>query len=169
MAEHRVVLTATEMMVASYVGSARNVQSLIRGWQRTSGIKTDTWSSNVEGAAGEIAVAKLLGIYWQPIVGDLAADDVGPYQVRTNMSRKHDDLCLRPKDRDDRFYISVLSFAPEFLVLGFIAGADGKQAKWLRDGTPGFPQCFYVPRAALLDLDALPPPPVLHGRMLEAS
>ena len=158
MAERRITLTATEMMVAAYVGSGRNVQSLCRGWKRTSGIKTDTWSSNVEGAAGEIAVAKSLGIYWQPVVGTLDADDVGPYQVRTNMSRKHDDLCLRPNDRPDRLYISVLSFAPEFIILGFISGQDGKQEQWLRNGTPGYPQCFYVPRGVLTDMDELPPP-----------
>jgi hypothetical protein len=150
-----IILTATELMVASYVGSARNVQSMMRGWQRASGIQTETWSSNIEGAAGEMAVAKLLNIYWQPVVGKLDADDVGPYQVRTNMSRKLDDLCLRPRDREDRFYISVLSFAPEFHVLGFIKGADGKREQWLRDGTPGHPQCYYVPRAELRDLSEL--------------
>ncbi|MEY9179688.1 hypothetical protein [Bradyrhizobium sp. USDA 313] len=155
--ERRVVLTATEMMVASYVGSARNVQSLTRRWLPAAGVGTaNTWTPNVEGAAGEMAVAKVLGIYWQPIIGNHLADDVGPYQVRTNISRKHDDLCLRPKDRDDRLYISVLSFAPEFVVLGFIKGADGKQQAWLRDGSPERPQCFYVPRTALRDLDELP-------------
>jgi len=157
--EHRITLTTTELMVAAYVGSARNVQSLTRGWASAAGLgASNTWTPNVEGAAGEMAVAKLLGIYWQPIVGNPQADDVGPYQVRTNISRKHDDLCLRPKDRDDRIYISVLSFIPEFLVLGFIRGADGKQPAWLRDGSPDRPKCFYIPRAALRDLADLPQP-----------
>jgi len=153
-----IVLTATEMMVAGYVGCARNVQALTRGWQRTSGIPTDTFSGNIEGTAGEIAVAKFLGVYWQPIVGKIDADDVGPYQVRTNMSRKYTDLCLRPRDREDRNYISVLSFAPRFVILGFIWGATGKDQKWLRDGTPGFPPCFYVPSSELQPIQELPPP-----------
>jgi hypothetical protein len=159
----RIVLSASEMMVASYVGCARNVQSLTKHWGPAAGVGTsNTWTPNVEGAAGEIAVAKALGIYWQPIIGNHLADDVGPYQVRTNISRKHDDLCLRPKDRDDRIYISVLSFAPEFMVLGFIKGSDGKQACWLRDGTLGRPQCFYVPRTALHDLGDIPAPAALE-------
>jgi hypothetical protein len=150
-------LSTTEMMVANYVGGARNVQSLVRRWEPAAGVGTaNTWTPNVEGAAGEIAVAKILGIYWEPIVGNPLADDVGPYQVRTNISRKYDDLCLRAKDRDDRFYISVLSFAPDFDVLGFIRGAEGKRPEWLRDGTVGRPKCFYVPRDALHDLRELP-------------
>ena len=157
MNEHRVLLTATEMMVASYVGSARNVQSLKETWEpHAKAPAANGFTFNIEGAAGEMAVAKLLRVYWQPIVGNAKADDVGPYQVRTNISRTYDDLCLRPKDREDRCYISVLSFAPVFIILGFIRGADGKQQKWLRDGTPGRPQCFYVPRSALLDLSELP-------------
>lgn len=145
-----ITLTWTEMMVASYVGSARNVQSLKQNWEPAAGVGTsNTWTPNVEGAAGEMAVAKALGVYWQPIVGNNLADDVGPYQVRTNISRKHDDLCLRPKDRADRIYISVLSFAPEFHILGWIDGESGKDQKWYRDGTIGRPKCFYVPKDAL--------------------
>jgi hypothetical protein len=154
--EHRISLTATELMIAGYVGNARNVQSLTKRWEPAAGVGvSNTWTPNIEGAAGEMAVAKLLGIYWRPIVGDHQADDVGPYQVRTNISRKHADLCLREKDRDDRLYISVLSFVPEFVILGFISGADGKRCEYRRDGSPGRPQCFYVPRVALRDLDGL--------------
>jgi len=153
----RVRLTSTELMIAAFVGSARNVQCLTRGYDPGAGMGlTNTWTLNIEGAAGEMAVAKALDIYWQAIVGDLKADDVGPYQVRTNISRKHDDLCLRPRDKDNRVYISVLSFLPAFDIVGWIWGMDGKQPQWLRDGDPQRPQCFYVPRKALRPLSELP-------------
>jgi hypothetical protein len=161
MPEIVVRLTATEMMVAAYVGSARNVQSLTRDWEPAAGIGfRDTWTPNIEGAAGEIAVGKALNIYWQPIVGNNRADDVGPYQVRTNTSRKHADLCLRPKDRADRIFISVLSFAPVFRIVGWVWARDGKVDRWLRDGTPDRPKCYYVPMSALNDMGTLPRNPV---------
>jgi hypothetical protein len=119
-------------------------------WSPAAGVgMANTWTPNIEGAAGEMAVAKALGLYWQPIIGNHRADDVGPYQVRTNISRRHDDLCLRPHDHDDRVYINVLSFMPEFEVLGWIWAKDGKRELWLRDGTPDRPKCFYVPRTEL--------------------
>jgi hypothetical protein len=152
----RVCLTATELMVVAYVGSARNVQSLKQNWGPAAGVGLhNTWTPNIEGAGGELAVAKALNIYWQPIVGNHKSDDVGPYQVRTNISRKHTDLCLRPSDNPDRVYISVLSFMPDFEILGWVTGAEAKRDEWLRDGTADRPQCFYIPRTALHPMSEL--------------
>lgn len=155
-------LTATELMVASYVGSARNVQSLTRGSKARSGIKTETWSWHVEGTCGEMAAAKLLGIYWQPIVGDHDADDVGPYQVRTNTTRKTANTLLRPIDKPDRVFISVLSRAPEFEVIGWLWGAEGKQQRYLHGGDPDYDPIFLVPRCVLHPLDELPDQAAAH-------
>jgi hypothetical protein len=65
---------------------------------------------------------------------------------------------LRPKDepRADRVFISVLSFMPWFDVVGWIVGREGMKEQWFREGTPGFPKCWYVPRAALHPMDKLP-------------
>jgi hypothetical protein len=153
-------LINTEMMIGGYVGTGRQVQALNRRMQgRADCDELDSWTKHVEGAQGEMATAKVLNIYWQPIIGDPEADDVGPYQVRTNGSRRLDDMVLRPwKDKPDRVYISVLCFAPRFVVLGWILGADGMQQQWYRDGSPGRPKAFWVPRNALHDLDELPLP-----------
>jgi hypothetical protein len=156
----RVKLSQTELMIAAYVGSARNVQSLTRDWKPGAGAGVlNTWTLNIEGAGGEMAAAKALNIYWLPVIGDPDANDVGPYQVRTNISRQYDDLCLRPRDRPGRIFIGVLSFCPEFEICGWILGQDGKREEWLRDGTPGRPPCYYVPRSALAPMETLPPSP----------
>lgn len=153
----RIVLNATELMVAAYIGSARNVQSTLGGAKPSAGMSmSNSWTANIEGAQGEMAVAKYLGRYWVPKVGDRYNGDVGPYEVRTNGSRKHDDTCLRPDDFDDRVYIGVLSFMPEFEIIGWIWGRDGMAERWLRDGERGRPKCFYVPRSALQPLELLP-------------
>jgi hypothetical protein len=64
-------------------------------------------------------------------------------------------MILRPHDRDDRVYISGLSFLPEFTICGWISGKDGKNQKWLRSGSSGRPDCFFVPRAGLHPMDSL--------------
>jgi hypothetical protein len=166
----KVRLTQTELMVAAYVGSGRNVQCLTREYTPGAGVGVvNTWTPNIEGAGGEMATAKALGIYYEPIIGNLHADDVGPYQVRTNMSRRYDDTCLRPRDKPDRVYIGVLSFCPEFELIGWIWGVDGKLDEWLRPGDPGRPPCFYVPRKKLLPMRELPTPEMLHTLAMKGA
>jgi hypothetical protein len=153
----RVRLTQTEMMVAAYVGSGRNVQCLTRGYTPVAGMGLDdTWTPNIEGSMGEIATAKALGIYYEPIIGNFQANDVGPYQVRTNKSRRWEDTCLRPRDKPNRIYIGVLSFCPDFELIGWIYGPLGKRDEYLRPGDPDRPPCFYVPREKLEPMDELP-------------
>jgi hypothetical protein len=156
-------LTPTEMMVAGYIGTARNVQAMRRGWDSsTSNAQTETFGNNIEGAAAEQAVCKRLRIYWVPVVGDPDANDAGPFQVRANCSRKYTDLCLRPKDiernREDKLFISVLSFWPQFTfeANGWIIMRDGMRDEWFREGTPGLPMCWYVPQTALHPMSELP-------------
>lgn len=163
-----VVLTWAEMLIAANIGCMRNVQSLKLGRSRTDILPTHqdggmdcAWSSNIEGAAGEMAVAKHLGRFWSGAVGEITADDVSGYQVKTNTSRRWDDLILRKRNRSDRIYISVLSFiapfpgAARFIITGWINGVDAMQEKYYRDGIPGMP-AYFVPRDALQPMSKLP-------------
>lgn len=149
-------LNSTELMVAAYLGSGRNVYAMNR-LTPGAGQRHADWAADIEGAAGELAVAKALGIFWLPQIGDYKAEgDVGPYQVRCNMSRRLDDTILRPGDKPDAVYIGVLSLLPDVDVMGWIWGRDGMSEQYLRDGAPGRPPCFFVPRAALRPLSELP-------------
>jgi hypothetical protein len=156
--EIRIRLTWPEISIAALVGSLRNIQSLQRDWAPHAGVGlTNTWTPNIEGVAGEMAVAKHCGVYWLPVVGDPDADDAGPFQVRTNTSRRLDDMILRPRDfeKGDRIYVSVLSFLPEFILCGWIRSSEAKREEWCRDGTVGRPPCFFVPRGALNPISTL--------------
>lgn len=162
-----VTLTWAEMLIAANIGCMRNVQSLKMGRGRIDsptnqfGGMDYAWSTNIEGAAGEMAVAKHLGLFWSGAVGDISASDVGGYQVKTNTSRKWDDLILRKWNRPDRIYISVLSFiapapgAARFVITGWINGIDAIQERYWREGLPGMP-AYFVPRSVLHALDTLP-------------
>ncbi len=87
--------------------------------------------------------------------GVIEAEDVGPYQVKTNTSRRLDDCILRPWNKPNRIYIGVLSFLPGFVITGWIYGADAMQEKYLRDGIPGMTGYFF-PRGLLHDIKTLP-------------
>ncbi len=159
--ETEITLTWAEMLIAANVGVMRNVQSMRLGRGRIDspthqfGGMDFAWASNIEGAAGEMAVAKHLGLFWSGAIGDIEADDVGPYQVKTNTSRKWDDLILRKWNKPDRIYISVLSFAPRFIITGWISGSEGMQERFYREGTPGMP-AYFVPRSILHPMSDLP-------------
>lgn len=156
MAALRVRLTPTELLIADLVGAARRVQSMQRGHAMTYGCQPQNLlNTNLGGAEGEIATAKGLGIYWQAIVGNPDAPDVGPYEVRTNTSQRWDDTLMHPRDKDDRAYIGVLAFPPDFEIMGWIWGWEAKRQEWWRDGEKGRP-AFFVPRPALYPISTLP-------------
>lgn len=156
-----VVLTWAEMLIAAHVGSMRNVQSMKLGRGRIASVTHQfggmdfAWSSNIEGAAGEMVVAKHLDRYWAGAIGDIHADDVGPYQVKTNTSRKWDDLIIRKWNKPERVYISVLSFVPSFVITGWIWGADVMKDEYYREGTLGMP-AYFIPRSLLKKMSDLP-------------
>ena len=155
MSDIRVQLTWPEVYLAAHVGSLRNVQSL-RDCEPAYGCELDnTWTYNIEGTAGELAVAKHLNLFWSGAIGNRKAHDVGGYQVRTNTSRRLDDMRLHPPDKDDHVFISVLSFLPVFVICGWILARDGKRREWWREGSPKRP-CFWVPRRFLRPMAELP-------------
>ena len=151
-----VTLTQAELMVASLIGSARHVQASTKGW-KDDVPPEDSWGYNIEGVAGEMAAGKHLNIYWQPIVGNPKADDTGPYQVRTNSSRRLTDTRIMPKDHPAKVFIGVLSFSPQFHIIGWIWGREAlAHPEWYRVGRPNTAPVYWVPESELHPMDTLP-------------
>lgn len=160
MTEVRIRLIMPEMAVACLIGSVRNLQASFRGWRRDPhNDETRDWGVNIEGVGGEIAVAKHRNVYWVPVWGDPSASDAGPWEVRTNCSRRWNDMLVRKRDekKRDRVFISVLSFMPEFVILGWKLGADCMQDKYWDSRGVGDP-AWWVPRADLESIETLPVP-----------
>lgn len=143
-----VTLSPDELMFAALVGIRRQVHNLFAGRQDKHGAPRDKgWQIHVEGAAGERAVAKAKGAYWDGNLGDLGADDVGRVQVRTRSN--HDfDLIIHKDDPDDRAFILVTGIAPTYSLRGWIYGRDAKQQEWWQDPAGGRP-AYFVPQSAL--------------------
>ncbi len=143
----RVTLTTTEMMQAALIGSMRHVQCLKNDRTEQYGVNPEYgWQFNIQGALGEMVIAKHLGLYFGG-VGIFGGLDVGKYEVRAN-HRDNGDLILHPNDKDDAIFWLVTGVNGHFTIRGNITGRIGKDARWWRDGSPGRP-AFFVPQSAL--------------------
>lgn len=148
-------LTLAEMEQASILGCRRQIESLSKGRKDQHGFSgEDGWTVHIEGAGGELAVAKVLGIY--PVFGlntFHAADLARNIQVRTR-SRDDYDLLVRPNDADDAIFVLVTGRIPNFEVRGWILGRDAKREDWLADHG-GRPPAYFVKAKHLRDISTL--------------
>ena len=147
----KVSLSPIELELAAIIGVKRQTENLFRRRQDAYGAsKEGGWSLHIEGAAGEMAVAKAFNRYWQGNLGDLRADDVDKLQVRTR-SRHDYELTLHPDDPDDRGFMLVTGLAPNFCIRGWVWGREGKLPEYWRDPAGGRP-AFFVPHSVLRKL-----------------
>ncbi len=146
----QITLSVAECYHAAMVGVTRQVTNLRDRRADAYGAEKDMgWQYHLEGACGEKAFAKFYGIYWSGAIGDLKADDVGYFQVRTN-SRNNGDLILHYNDADDRIFVLLTGLAPTYTVRGWLWGGEGKDDRWWRESAPGKGRAaFFVPQAAL--------------------
>lgn len=145
-----VVLSSTELRYAATSGIERRIQALARRRQGAHGFnREEVWDIDIEGLAAEMVVAKALGLYYIPVVGQLDTDlgDVAPgVQVR---SSKHPNahLLLHKTDHDDDRFILVVGSSGSYRIAGWCYGHEGKQEGHWRafQGRTA----FWVPQAKL--------------------
>lgn len=89
-----VSLNAHEVAICRLVGERRHAQAEANGWSPQLGDTSARF--HVRGALGEMAVAKVLDVYWTGL-DVLAVADVGPYHVRYS-SRDDGGLFFRPRE-----------------------------------------------------------------------
>jgi hypothetical protein len=145
-------LSPWELEIAAAAGVRRRVGALSRGLtDRYGAVDGDSWGQDIEGAAAEMAVAKLLGRYYVPAlhVQTDGEGDVAQYQVR---STSHENGCLLVKtgDADEDVFILVTGRAPTLNVRGWMKAGDGKRAEWWREVRGR--TAFFVPQSALRPL-----------------
>lgn len=149
-----VSLSYSEMMVAALVGILRQVSSTVKGLKHAYGFDgKDTWQAGIEGAMGEMAVAKALNIYWSaPVDTFKKGGDVGPYQVRT--TPLDGSLIVRAPDRNGDIFILVTGCTGTYRVHGWVYGHEAKQPQWEK-APGGRPPAWFVPQSALHPLEEL--------------
>jgi hypothetical protein len=142
-----------EVVMASEIGRYRQLASIKRGLADKHGFSGDGWSEHVEGACGEMVVAKHLGVYWDGGINTFKEPDLPGIQVRTR-SRHSFDLIVRPDDSDTDQFVLVTGHCPSYRIRGWILGRDAKKPEHLKDHG-GRPPAYFVPAELLLPTHSL--------------
>jgi hypothetical protein len=151
-------LTKEEFAYAAQIGRLRQEEALRKnlpdkyGFDGVGGLAV-----HVEGAAGELAVAKALNITWDATVNTFKslADLVSNIEVRTR-SKDYYDLLVRSDDKDESLFVLVTRKSPRtFDVVGWIKAKDAKQEQWVK--THGNrPPAYFVPKTVLQNMESCP-------------
>lgn len=145
----RVTLARHEVELAAGVGLRRQVDAVTAGRPDRHGYSGLGWTEHVEGACGELVVARFLGRYWDGSNGTYrSAADVGAVEVRTR-SRHDYDLIIREDDTPGSVFILVTGRAPAYWVRGWIRAADAREHPEWRQAHGGREPAWFVPVAAL--------------------
>lgn len=148
-----VVLDWHEVAMASHVGWLRACKSKADGRADARGFVGPGWDQHIEGACGELAVAKALGRYWSGSVDAFDACDLPGLQVKTT-AHANARLLIAPDADDGHRYVLVTGMAPRYRVCGWILAREAKRPDWLLDPSgKGRPAVFCVPQDALHPMD----------------
>ncbi len=153
-----VTLLWHEVAMASRVGLSRQLNALARGNDEADG-RDDTpgWNDHIEGACGELATARYLGLYWGGSVNTFRfGGDVGEdIQVRTRSLCWY-ELKVKKADRDDDVFVLALGHCPIYHLYGWCyAGdvraylADRPRVDWTLDPNGRKSPALFVPQSAL--------------------
>ena len=112
----------------------------------------DGWRADIEGAAGEMSVAKYLGVYYS---GEWKRSDIGArIQVRTRADI-HADLPLYPRDGDGDCFVLVVGQLPTYLLRGWILGRVAKHLERYYEDRPRVGQSWFIPARELHSMETL--------------
>lgn len=152
----KIDLTPGEILQGAMIGVLRQCQNLQKNRpDRYGGEKMGAWQIHIEGALGEMAVAKALNKYWSGNLGNLDAPDVSRLQVRTTQG-ENNRLIVHPTDPDDDWFVLVIGKNGVYELKGCIKGIDAKREQFWRDPEGGRP-AYFVPQQALAPLTVLHP------------
>lgn len=153
--EVNVILNSAEILLGAQVGIMRQIYNLKKGYNERYGANSkNAWQNHIEGALGELAVAKTLGIYYPVQVGDLGAGDIGKLEVRTT-PYANGSLRLHRADKDGRVFVLVTGLNGAYKVRGWMLAKLGKDECWWGEMVKGRP-AFWVPQDQLNPIHTLP-------------
>jgi|TARA_R110002051_G_scaffold99653_4_gene170037 hypothetical protein len=161
-----VTLTPAELSIGSTVGLQRQLKCLLRSKSGKSlesykeywgnpGAK-GLWGNSIEGALGEFALAKYLGVYPTGISGYDATDVGEHYEVRT---RPHplDNLFLKKRDKKDKYYVLVIGAYGVYELKGWLSAPEVfSHDEWYHNNDGRTSSSYWVPDEALNDIGSLP-------------
>jgi len=151
-----VTLTWAEILEAAITGVMRCAYARRHAQRHRYGLADPNalaWANEIDGALGERAAAKTLGLPFDGCIGgDAAIGDLRHgIQVRTT-PHDHGCLILHPTDADGTPWVLVTGRAPALHVAGWCFGRDGKRDQfWRITSRPA----YFVPADALEPISTL--------------
>jgi len=141
-----VTLEHYELLMGSHIGAARTVASILGKLEDRIKRLGKDWTTDIQGAIGEVVVAKLTGRYWPGTIGTFKnKGDVGKDEVRT-ANEHNKSLIVRPHERGDAVYWLVTTEKIDvYRVQGWMRGSDAKQKCWLANPHNDGPAYFVPP------------------------
>ena len=114
------------------------------------------WGNSIEGALGEFAVAKYLGLYPSGIEYYNATDVGKHYEVRTR-PKEYMELYLKKKDKPDKYYILVQGSYGDYTIRGWITAYEVfGHPEWYHNNSGKLSYSYWVPHEFLNSISTLP-------------
>ena len=149
-----VVLTQQEILYGAQIGIFKFLETRKQQAQQKHGADlADRWRFTIEGALGELALAKYLGVFWSG--SHQGAEDLPGFEVRTS-TEINNRLIVRHEDRDDSRFVLVIGTLGHYHLVGWIMGKDAKYQDWL-ESPADRPPAFFVPQYALRPMGEVKP------------
>lgn len=145
-----VTLDWNEVGIAARVGVQRMIRALARGRAPAHGGPGNDgngWGLHIEGAASEMAAAKIMGRYWPAAVDPDYEGDLGPRLHVRSTPRPDGCLILHPNDADDGAFYLMVGQIPTFSMVGWIHATAGKVEQFWRTDVRA--PAFFVPQSEL--------------------
>lgn len=153
---YQVTLTQYDLTCGAMVGVLRTIYAIFKGLNHAYGADPrDTWKMAIEGALGELAVARYYGIPWRPKIGQPTPGDVGGYEVRTVSIMNH-RLILHPEDPDEAPAIHVVGLLGNYRLVGWVYCKQGKNDDYWEDPQGTERWAYFVPNKILQPMQTLP-------------
>ena len=164
-----ITLTERELLQAGFLGLQREVQCL-RGSRDGGNAPLDyerkyskvgsggLWQQHIEGAMGEFAVAKYLGLYPGAITSKDEADVGGIYEVRTR-PKSFMELWIDKDERSkgNKYYILVQGSYGRYTICGWISSFEVfSHSEWFHNNEGKTSKSYWVPHGNLYSIDGLP-------------
>lgn len=154
----KITLSWSEVFVAAEMGVRRQARAYREGYRDDYGRgMAPGWTEHIEGAAGELVVARLLNQYPDLSSDSFKGADLGSrIQVRTrcDLGSKGTDLGIRPTDDNAAVFVLAVGHIPTFDVRGWIRGGEAKRPEWFQKFQKGG-GVYFVPASALKPIEEL--------------
>jgi len=158
-----VTLTWAQAASAAMIGLHRNMRAMKEGRVHRADSRAmndysveNAWTNHVEGAAGEMACAKALNIFYPATINTFGAPDIARLEVKTRLKHNYELRIFRDSPDEDA-YVLVTGRIPTFRVWGWLWGHEAKREDWWKDPGKYDQPAYFAPHSALRPLSTLPP------------